>query len=54
MGDRLLVMSRGRIIRDVCGAQKRELSVSGLIDLINGAGDAVTDRSLLAGLENAE
>jgi putative ABC transport system ATP-binding protein len=54
MGDRVIVMSRGRIIRDVSGETKRALSVSGLIDLITGAGDAVTDRSLLVGLENAE
>jgi putative ABC transport system ATP-binding protein len=54
MGDRLLVMSRGRIIHDVSGEAKRELSVSGLIDLITGAGDAVSDRSLLTGLENVE
>jgi putative ABC transport system ATP-binding protein len=54
MGDRLLVMSRGRIIRDVSGEAKRTLTVTGVIDLITGAGDAVSDRSLLTELENAE
>jgi putative ABC transport system ATP-binding protein len=54
MGDRLLVMSRGRIIHDVSGEVKRALTVAGVIDLITGAGDAVSDRSLLAKLENVE
>jgi putative tryptophan/tyrosine transport system ATP-binding protein len=54
MGNRLLVMSRGRILHDVCGEAKRELTVSGLIGLLTGAGDTVSDRSLLARLENVE
>jgi len=47
MGDRLLVMSRGRIVSDVAGREKASLTVQGVIDLITGAGDAVSDRSLL-------
>ncbi|WP_238009332.1 ATP-binding cassette domain-containing protein [Dactylosporangium sp. AC04546] len=47
VGDRLLVMSRGRVIADVHGAAKRALTVSRLIDLITGAGDVVSDRAVL-------
>ncbi|MEV4419699.1 ATP-binding cassette domain-containing protein [Patulibacter sp. NPDC049589] len=47
LGDRLLVMSRGRIITDVSGAEKRAMTVPALIDRITGAGDVVSDRSVL-------
>lgn len=54
MGDRLLVMSRGRIIHDLPHAEKSGLTVAGVIDLITGSGDVVSDRSLLADLETQE
>jgi putative ABC transport system ATP-binding protein len=47
MGDRLLVMSRGRIIADFSGAEKSAMTVRGLIDAITGVGDVVSDRSAL-------
>lgn len=47
LGDRLLVMSRGRVITDVSGDEKRSLTVAALVDRITGAGDAMADRSLL-------
>lgn len=47
MGDRLLVMSRGRIVSDVASEQKKTLNVQGVIDLITAAGDSVSDRSVL-------
>ncbi len=54
MGNRLLVMSRGRIIHDVSDDAKSALTVSAVVDLITGVGDVVSDRSLLTELENAE
>jgi putative ABC transport system ATP-binding protein len=48
LGDRLLVMSRGRVIADIAGAAKRELTVDALITHITGAGDAVSDRLVLS------
>lgn len=54
MGDRLLVMSRGRVVSDVAGIAKQTLNVQGVIDLITGAGDAVSDRSLLPELATSE
>jgi len=47
LGDRLLVMSRGRIIADISGSAKRALSVPALIERITGSGDVIADRSLL-------
>jgi putative ABC transport system ATP-binding protein len=47
LGDRLLVMSRGRLLADLDGPAKRDLTVSGLIDVITNAGDAISDRSAL-------
>lgn len=47
LGDRLLVMSRGRIITDAEGAEKRSLTLPALIDRITGAGDVVSDRNVL-------
>jgi putative ABC transport system ATP-binding protein len=46
-GSRVVVMSRGRIVGDVSGDAKRDLRPTDLIDLITGAGDAVSDRLLL-------
>lgn len=46
-GDRLLVMSRGRLIADFTPEQKRDLTVQRLVDHIVGAGDAVSDRMAL-------
>jgi putative ABC transport system ATP-binding protein len=48
LGDRLLVMSRGRVIADFRGEEKRVLTVEALIEHITGAGDAVSDRLALA------
>ena len=47
MGRRIVVMSRGRIVGDVGGDAKRDLRPTDLIDLITGAGDAISDRLLL-------
>jgi putative ABC transport system ATP-binding protein len=47
LGDRLLVLSRGRIVADIAGDAKRELTVAGLVEQITGSGDVVADRSLL-------
>lgn len=51
VGSRLIVMSRGRLIADFAGEQKRSLSVRTLIDHIAGAGDAVSDRLALEGTD---
>jgi putative ABC transport system ATP-binding protein len=48
LGERLLVMSRGRVIADFRGAEKRDLTIDSLIARITGAGDAVSDRLVLA------
>jgi putative ABC transport system ATP-binding protein len=47
-GDRLLVMSRGRVIADWSGEGKARMTVQQLIDAITGAGDSLSDRSVLA------
>jgi putative ABC transport system ATP-binding protein len=47
LGDRLLVMSRGRVIADYAGAAKTALTVNSLIETITGSGDALSDRSVL-------
>ena len=47
VGNRLLVMSRGRIVADIGEAEKRGLTVDGLVDRITGAGGVVSDRALL-------
>ncbi|MDT3443852.1 MULTISPECIES: ABC transporter ATP-binding protein [unclassified Pseudofrankia] len=49
VGDRLLVMSRGRVIYDVAGPAKTALTPSDLVDIVSGLGDAPSDRQLLAG-----
>ncbi len=47
VGDRLLVMSRGRIVADLAGTDKACLSVPDLIERISRAGDVVSDRLVL-------
>ncbi len=47
VGDRLLVMSRGRIVTDVAGTDKSGLSVGDLVERISRAGDVVSDRLVL-------
>jgi putative ABC transport system ATP-binding protein len=47
VGDRLLVMSRGRIVTDLAGTDKSNLNVPALIERITRAGDAVSDRLVL-------
>lgn len=49
VGDRLIVMSRGTVIADFRGQEKRALSVRSLIDRIAGVGDALSDRMALEG-----
>lgn len=51
VGNRLLVMSQGRIIADFRDEEKRELSVRSLIDRIAGVGDALSDRMALEGAD---
>jgi putative ABC transport system ATP-binding protein len=46
MGERLLVLSRGTVIADLDAATKDATSPTGLVDLISGSGDAVSDRLL--------
>jgi putative tryptophan/tyrosine transport system ATP-binding protein len=48
LGDRLLVLSRGRVIGDLDAATKRNTTVGGLVDMITASQDAVSDRLLLA------
>jgi putative ABC transport system ATP-binding protein len=48
LGDRLLVMSRGRVIADLRGPQKRDLTVDELIGHVTAAGDALSDRQALS------
>ncbi len=47
VGDRLLVMSRGRVVADVSGTEKTGLSVGDVVDRITAAGDTASDRLLL-------
>lgn len=47
VGDRVVVMSRGRIVADVAGDAKRSLRPADVVDLIAAAGDPLTDRLLL-------
>ncbi|NKQ56082.1 ATP-binding cassette domain-containing protein [Amycolatopsis sp. K13G38] len=47
VGDRLLVMSRGRVIADFDAEEKARLTVPELVGHITGAGDVVSDRMLL-------
>jgi putative tryptophan/tyrosine transport system ATP-binding protein len=47
-GDRLIVMSRGRVAAEFGAAQKAALSPGQVVDEITRQGDVVSDRSLLA------
>ena len=47
VGDRLLVMSGGRIVADFSENEKQELTSVKLVERIVGVGDAVSDRMLL-------
>lgn len=48
LGNRLLVMSRGRIIAEYSGDAKAALTVPALVEDINAKGGLVSDRSALA------
>lgn len=47
VGDRLLVMSRGRIVADISGDEKTGLSVGDVVSRITAVGDTASDRLLL-------
>jgi putative ABC transport system ATP-binding protein len=47
-GDRLIVMSRGRVAAEFGAAQKARLSPGQVVEEITRQGDVVSDRSLLA------
>jgi putative ABC transport system ATP-binding protein len=47
LAHRIVVMNRGLIVADIGGDAKRDLRTTDLIDLITGAGDAVSDRLLV-------
>lgn len=47
LGDRLIVMSRGRMIADYAGAAKRSLTIESLVSDISRKGDALSDRASL-------
>ncbi|MZQ75542.1 MAG: ATP-binding cassette domain-containing protein [Peptoclostridium sp.] len=50
MGNRLLMMQRGRIAIDICGEEKQNLTQEKLLSMFEkaGCGDEVSDRMLLA------
>jgi putative ABC transport system ATP-binding protein len=48
LGDRLLVMSRGRVIADLDRQTKAGFTVSELVNTLSDAGDVLSDRVLLA------
>jgi putative tryptophan/tyrosine transport system ATP-binding protein len=54
LGERLLVMSRGAVVSDVGGAEKRALSAEEVVDLITRSGDALSDRTRLYELHALE
>jgi putative ABC transport system ATP-binding protein len=54
VGDRLIVMSRGRIVAEFAGEAKRELTPRALIDRIVEGGDMISDRMALSGVETRE
>jgi len=43
-GERLIVMSQGRIVADYRAEQKQDLTVAAVVDAITGAGDSISDR----------
>lgn len=47
IGDRLVVMDRGRVAADIGAEQKAALTVKDLVDHVTREGGAVSDRSLL-------
>lgn len=47
VGDRLLVMSRGRVVADIAGDEKAGLGVGDVVERITAAGDTASDRLLL-------
>jgi putative ABC transport system ATP-binding protein len=51
LGQRLLVMSRGAVVADLQGAEKRALAAEGVVELITRSGDAPSDRTLLPELD---
>lgn len=51
LGDRLLVMSRGRIVADISGEPKKHMATGDVVDLIAGVGDQLSDRTLLTDIE---
>ncbi|WCB93350.1 Energy-coupling factor transporter ATP-binding protein EcfA2 [Baekduia alba] len=51
VGDRLIVMSHGQVQAEFAGEEKRSLTPRTLIQHIIEAGDVVTDRMALAGIE---
>lgn len=51
LGERLLVMSRGAVVGDLRGADRRALTADAVVELIASAGDAVRDRMLLPELD---
>jgi putative ABC transport system ATP-binding protein len=54
VGERLLVMSRGTVVSDLRGAQKRALTAEAVVELITRSGDAISDRTLLPNLDPVE
>ena len=48
VGDRLLVLSGGRVVLDLSGPDKRGLTVEALVDLVAGLGVTLSDRQLLS------
>lgn len=47
-GTRLIMMSEGHIILDVCGSDKEKLTIEGLIQKFSSAGDELPDNMLLS------
>ncbi|MDR1785463.1 MAG: ATP-binding cassette domain-containing protein [Spirochaetaceae bacterium] len=48
-GNRLIMMTDGRIIYDVCGEEKRSLEVNDLLKKFEQAGGGASDRMILSG-----
>lgn len=48
VGNRLVVMSQGRVVKEITEPEKSQLTVKNIVSHITGAGDAVTDRILLS------
>jgi putative tryptophan/tyrosine transport system ATP-binding protein len=54
VGDRLLVLSAGRIVADLSGPDKCGLTVDRLVETVAGVGDVFSDRQLLVQRDAAE